>query len=184
MKVDEPFNPSIKSKKAPIGLIFRLACSGDRAAIANLMAERNPNIDYVKLLENTDREIALLDSDDKYNLCVAELKNEVIGFCRFFHSDRVPAHKKLYPSPTGWYGSGIMVAQSFRRQRIGQFLSSSRVQMLKEMGVREVYSIVDTSNLTSMKMHQHFGYVEVKRGPGFLQFSFEGSEGCLFKLTI
>ena len=142
------------------------------------------NMDYSNILENTTREISRSESDDKYKLCAAELNNAVIGFCRFFHTNGLPEHKKIYQSPIGWYGRGIMVAQPYRRQRIAQFLFNHRVQMLREMGVKEFYSIVDKNNLTSMKMHQKFGYVEVERGPGFLQFSFEGSEGCLFKLII
>jgi hypothetical protein len=64
MKIDEPFNPYIKSKNSPDGLIFRLANYGDRISITNLIAERNPNLNYEKLLENTDREIFRLVSED------------------------------------------------------------------------------------------------------------------------
>lgn len=184
MKIDEPFNPFIKSKNAPEGLVFKIANYNDRIGITNLMAERNPRINFENLLENTDKELSRFVSDDKYKLYVVELQSQIVGLCRFFHSDGLPANKKMHDAPSGWYGTGILVAKQFRRQRIAQFLTYQRIQILKAMEVKEFYSVVDTKNLTSMKMHQEFGFIEVARGEGFLQFSFKDSIGCLFKLTI
>ncbi len=102
----------------------------------------------------------------------------------FFHSSGMPVQKKIYQSPEGWYGMGIMVSPKFRRQNIARFISLSRIDVLKKMGVKELYSIVDSNNLTSMKMHQEFGFVEVARADGFLHLKFDQGTGVLFKLTI
>lgn len=136
------------------------------------------------LKENTHREIDRVESDEKYKLYVAELNGEVVGFCRFYHSAGLPTAKKVYPSQEGWYGMGIMVSSKFRRQNIAHFLSTQRIEVLKAMGVEELYSIVDLKNLTSMKMHQQFGYREVARASGFLHLSFGDGIGCLFKISI
>lgn len=184
MKKDEPYNQSLKSKEIPKGISFRLANRGDCNAITNLMAERNPNHDLSQLLSNTERELNRLETDSNYKLYVTELQNEVIGFCRFFHSSGLPAQKKIYQSPEGWYGMGIMVSTKFRRQNIARFISLNRIEVLKQMNVKEIYSIVDSNNLTSMKMHQEFGYIEIARADGFLHLKFNEGNGVLFKLTI
>lgn len=184
VKKDEPFNPTSKSTDIPIGLSFRLATRDDCEAITALMVERNPTHDISKILSNTNRELDRLETDTKYKLYVAELQNEVIGFCRFFHSSGMSAQKKTYQSPEGWYGMGIMVNSKFRRQNIARFISLCRIDVLKKMGVKEFYSIVDSNNLTSMRMHQEFGYIEVSRAEGFLHLKFNEGTGVLFKLTI
>jgi ribosomal protein S18 acetylase RimI-like enzyme len=148
------------------------------------MAERNPNQSFADIETSTHREIDRIESGVSYKLYVAELGKEVVGFCRFYHSEGLPASKKIYPSPEGWYGMGICVSSNFRRQNIASFLSSKRAEVLRGLGVKEFYSIVDTSNLTSMKMHQNFGYAEVARALGFLHISFNGGMGCLFKLNL
>jgi RimJ/RimL family protein N-acetyltransferase len=184
MKKDEPFNPSSKSSKIPFGLTFRLALRTDCAAITDLMVERNPSIDISKLLSNTNQEIDRLESDINYKLYVAELDDEVVGFCRFFHSSGMPPHKKIFPSPEGWYGMGILVNSKFRRQNIARYISLSRIEILKNMEVKELYSIVDSNNLSSMKMHREFGYKEISRADGFLHLKFIEGAGVLFKINI
>ncbi len=184
MKRDEPFNPLSKSADTPLGLKFRLAERKDCSAVSKLMSERNPTIEASQILSNINRELDRVETDSNYKLYVAELKNEVIGFCRFYHSSGMPAQKKIYPSPEGWYGMGIMVDSKFRRQNIAHFISLSRIEVLKKMDVREFYSIVDSNNLTSMRMHQEFGYIEISRAEGFLHLKFNEATGVLFKLII
>lgn len=77
-----------------------------------------------------------------------------------------------------------MVSTKFRRQNIARFISLNRIEVLKQMNVKEIYSIVDSNNLTSMKMHQEFGYIEIARADGFLHLKFNEGNGVLFKLTI
>jgi L-amino acid N-acyltransferase YncA len=184
MKRDEPFNPHYKSSEIPNGLIFRSAERKDLSAVCNLMAERNPTLEFSQVYATTNREFERLETDPSYKIYVADLTNEVVGFCRFFHTAGMPENKKIYPSPEGWYGMGIIVAPLFRRKNIARFIASGRVEVLKKLGVQEFYSIVDRANLTSMKMHQELGFVEVSRETGFLNLKFHEGMGCLFKLTI
>jgi len=184
MKRDEPYEPSTKSKSPPTGLSFRLVERRDRQAVAVLMAERNPHRAFADVLSGTDRELALVESDSNYRVYVTELNNEVVGFCRFYHSSGLPKEKCIHPAPSGWYAMGIMVNPKFRRQGIAEFLSAKRIAVLREMRVKEVYSLVDEKNLTSQRMHQKFGFQEVAQGAGFLHITFEAGTGRLFRLTI
>jgi ribosomal protein S18 acetylase RimI-like enzyme len=184
MKRDEPYAPSIKSSNPPLGLLFRLATAKDRDAIAALMAERNPDRDLSEVTKGTDKELLRVASEPNYRLYVADLDGEVLGFCRFYHSSGLPREKKIYPSPEGWYAMGIMVHPKYRRQGIARFLSLNRIKALKEMGVKEIYSVVDAKNMTSMRMHREFRFNEISTAPGFLHIRFEAGSGSLFQMLI
>ena len=184
MKRDEPFDPSIKSKKFPEGLIFRIANRQDCDSINILTYERNPFQSMKEIEDGTTREIERMESGASYKLYVAELNKEIIGFCRFANSDGLPASKKIYSGPEGWYGLGILVSPKYRRQNIAKFLTLKRNEVLKNLGVKEFYSVVDAKNLTSLKMHKEFGYIEIARAPGFLHIGFNDGVGCLLKLEF
>lgn len=184
MKIDEPFNSSIKSATLPTGILFRMANRQDSDSINTMTAERNPSQNFADIVIGTERELDRMEKMDHYKLYVAELDDKVIGFCRFAHSHGLPANKKVFPAPEGWYGLGILVSPHFRRRKVAEFLSTQRVAVLKELGATELYSVVDSTNLTSMKMHQKFGFIEISRAHGFLHIGFNGGIGCLFKLSI
>lgn len=135
-------------------------------------------------MEVTDREIVLNSTDPKYRLYVAGVDRKVVGLCRFFHSERLPKEKIIYPPPHGWYGSGILVDPIYRRQGIARFLFQNRLRLLSGLGVKIFYSVVDSENLASIKMHQDFGYEEVERGAGFLHITLESGSGILYKKNI
>ncbi|RYZ75890.1 MAG: GNAT family N-acetyltransferase [Proteobacteria bacterium] len=183
MKKDEPFNPEQKSSGPPAGLLFRLATKLDRDAIAGLMAERNPDQDYSEVVHRTDRELETLESDPKYRLFVADLNEEVLGFCRFYDSGGLPESRKVFPGPEGWYAMGTLIRVDWRRRGIARFLSVNRLRELRKLGATEVYSIVDSENLTSMRMHSAFGYEQVAQANGFLHLTFKNG-GVLFRLNL
>jgi len=184
MKQDSPFDPTTKSKAPPSNLKFRIVDRNDRDAITALMAIRNPQVDLTHISEKMDKELDLVETDPTYRLYVAELDGKVVGFCRYYHSSRLPDSKKVYPASEGWYGMGIMVDPTIRRQGIARFITLNRLKVLKESGVTEFYSIVDANNFTSLKMHRKFGFEEVGRAEGFLHIKLESSDGFLFKKLI
>lgn len=184
MKKDEPFNPSIKSSTTPDNLVFRLVTRDDREAISALMADRNPNLELSEIDSKTDREIVLVETSLTYRLYVAELNKKVVGFCRYYHTSALPDSKKVYPAPEGWYGMGIIVDPKLRRHGIARFLSSNRLNILKDQGASELYSIVDAKNLTSLRMHLEFGFEEVASAEGFLHVKLESGHGHLFRVLV
>jgi RimJ/RimL family protein N-acetyltransferase len=184
MKRNEIYDPLKKSATHPTNLQFKLAGVENRVAITALMAERNPTISEAELMRKTDREIELNSIDPQYRLFVAELDGQVLGICRHFHSDRLADKKIIFPAPSGWYGMGILVSPAFRRQSIARFLCQNRFACLAKQGVKLFYSIVDSENLASIKMHEEFGYIEIQRAQGFLHVKLEGGEGILYQKTI
>lgn len=183
MKKNESFNSLIKSSTPPEDLRFRLVTRGDREAVSKLMSERNPNQDKIEILQKTEKEISLTKSDPEYRLFVADLNGQVLGLCRYFHSKGLPKEKLLYPAPEGWYCMGILVDPQFRRQGIARFLFQNRLISLKENGAKIIYSVVDVDNLTSIKMHQDFGFEELERAQGFLNIKFDSS-GVLYRMCV
>ncbi len=184
MQENEPFNPAIKSATALADLLFRLAEAGDREFVTKLMSERNPDKSQVELMKTTDREIVLNSTDPKYRLFVAELNGSVVGLCRYFHSERLPAEKLLFPAPHGWYCMGLLVDNKFRRQGIARFLFQGRLESLRSQGALVIYSMADSENLASQKMHKAFGFEEIERATGFLQINFDSGSGHLYRMCI
>lgn len=184
MKVDEPFNSVIKSTSVPSGICFKLADETHFDSICCLMSERNPLVKIEDIQKKTKREIFLNLNDPEYRLFVAILDDEVVGFCRFFHSRGLAKEKIKFDSPEGWYGMGILVSPRHRRKSIARFLFQERIKILESLNASALYSIVDVNNKTSIKMHEEFGFREVSRARGFLHLEFPNSSGILFKLDI
>lgn len=145
-----------------------------------MMLERNPTASREDIIKKTNREIELNKSDPFYWLYIAKVDSEVVGFCRFFHSQGMPQEKKRYPAPEGWYGMGILVKKEWRRKNIARFLSKERIKRLKELKADTLYSVVDVNNLTSRKMHAQFGFIKMKEAKGFLHLEFE-TNGILYR---
>ncbi|MEK7356775.1 MAG: hypothetical protein AAB250_10015, partial [Bdellovibrionota bacterium] len=78
MKRDEPFDPDRTSSQLPEGLSYRIAIDGDRNALVELSAERNPTTTLEDVIKKTERELRTVVSDPKYKLFVADLKGEVV----------------------------------------------------------------------------------------------------------
>ncbi|MFA6238600.1 MAG: GNAT family N-acetyltransferase [Bacteriovorax sp.] len=184
MKIDEPFNPEIKSKKIPTNIEFKLANDTHIDEIAALMHERNPN-DSVKIIKaKTLNEIKLNKDDPTYWLYVAIINNKVVGLCRFYHSDGLPINKKKFSAPEGWYGMGILISSKWRRNSIAKYLTIERVKLLKNLKAHCLYSIVDSNNKTSVKMHENFGFKKIDQAHGFLHLDFKDQIAFLFELKI
>lgn len=79
---------------------------------------------------------------------------------------------------------GTLVSQKYRRKSIAKFLFQERLKVLKNLKATTLFSIVDTNNNTSIKMHQEFGFEESSRARGFLHLDFPEDGAILFKLKL
>lgn len=184
MKIDEPYNPEVKSKQTPANIEFKLAADIHLDGIVAIMCERNPN-DLVEMTKaKTVKEIKLNDDDPTYWLYVAIINTEVVGLCRFYHSEGLPVNKKKFSAPEGWYGMGILVSSKWRRNNVAKYLTLERVKLLKNLKVNCLYSIVDSNNKTSIKMHEEFGFIKIDQAHGFLHLDFKDQIAFLLELKI
>lgn len=181
MKIDEPFNPESAGQDLPEDILCRPALLSDRDSIARLMALRNPETPFDETLKQTEKELTITQTDSSYRILVAEVDGQVLGFCRFYNSKGLPPQKKIHVAPEGWYAMGTLIDPMMRRRGIARFLSEERFNVLRTMGVTEVYSMVDGTNQTSLQMHREFGYEQMATAPGFLHITFECGEGHLFR---
>lgn len=184
MKIDEPFNQEAVGQDLPDNILCRLAQVSDLDVIARLMAQRNPTTPFEQTLKQTEKELTIAQTDHSYQLLVAEVNNQVVGFCRFYDSKGLPAQKRLYAAPEGWYAMGTLIDPIMRRRGIARFLTENRFTILREIGVSEIYSMVDGTNQTSLQMHRDFGYEQIASAPGFLHIKFECGEGHLFRYRL
>ena len=158
MKVNEPYTPSVTSNKIPENILFKLASDEHVDQIVRLMHERNPDDSIESLKAKTLKEITFNRNDPSYWLYLALINEEVVGLCRFYHSQGLAISKKKFIAPEGWYGMGILVSSKWRRNSIAKFLTLERVKILRDLKAECLYSIVDSNNKTSVKMHTEFGF--------------------------
>ena len=111
---------------------------------------------------------------------MAKLDDEVIGFCRFFHSNQIPKEKINFEYIDGYFCMGMIISESYRRRGVARYLSRIRQNHLYDLGVQNIYSLVAMDNPTSIKMHQDFGFSKIKEGSGFLNIKFDCGSGILF----
>lgn len=184
MQINEPFTPTFKGTNISSELYLIKADVKYLEGYVNLTLTRNPEMDREELLIKSRKEIEIYNTGVDYGLYFALKDDQIVGICRFFTSQATPKEKVKYKHPSGMYCMGIIVHPDFRRKGIAAFLSNKRIDILKKLGLKEAFSIVATDNLTSIKMHEKFGFKEVERGPGFFTVHFDCGEGILFKKCL
>lgn len=184
MNINEPYQPHLKSIDISMNLTFALARISDLEKMVDIMLERTPSVKREKLVARTKREIEHFSDGRDYGLFTAKLKNEVIGFCRYYHSSSIPAEKVIFSSPVGFYAMGINILTKFRRKGVAKFLAYNREEWLKKRGAEYFYSCVALDNLSSQRMHESFGFKQIGIVPGALTVKFDAGEGILYKKSI
>jgi len=115
-------------------------------------------------------------------LFVAEADGAVRAFARvelIGTDDGTPATS----APDGWYLSGIVVEERWRRRGIGTALTRARLDWLAGRATR-VHYIANAANAASIRMHEQFGFREIARGITAPGVTFENGEGVLFALDL
>lgn len=184
LRIDEPFRPDIQSINISEQLSFRFANDSDRDAIIDLTVQRHPDRPMTDIIAKTEKELLTLKTDSNYLLYIAELESKAIAYTRFFDSEGLPREKKIYPAPEGWYAMGILVDGKFRRHGVAKFLAHNREAVLRQRGATEIYSLVDNVNLTSLRMHETFGFKKIAEAEGFLHIKFDSGGGAIFRKKL
>lgn len=84
------------------------------------------------------------------------------------------------PAPGGWYLTGVVVVESWRRQGVARRLTRLLLNGLLAGG-KPVWSFTDSENTASLALHTSLGLSEVLRAPRLLGEEFRSGTGVLFR---
>jgi ribosomal protein S18 acetylase RimI-like enzyme len=124
-------------ERAPLDLVYCDPSAADVDGIARLIAERE-GVTHEQAMERATRWFVLpLESN---RTIVARSESTVLGYGRvgMVHLDDVPR---------GWYLSGVIVDENFRRRGNGLELTRRRLASITSAGAREAYYFVNSRNL-------------------------------------
>ena len=115
-------------------------------------------------------------------LLAAELGGRVVGYGKA-SVFAPPADAPANCAPAGWYLTGVIVADEFRRRGIGLELTRVRLVRVAARADRAHY-FASAMNRASIDLHARLGFVEVTRDFWFPATSFTGGVGILFRAAL
>ncbi len=101
-------------------------------------------------------------------------------------SREADAVRDLLPSsvPQGWYLTGVVVAEQFRRRGIGLRLTRERLRWISQRAP-EAYYFANSLNVASIELHRPIGFEELQRDFHFPNTHFSGGVvGVLFRICL
>lgn len=159
-------------------LCLRQAHAGDLKALAKLYAEyEGVEAQLARMRLDLVLQRARLTGRDL--IVVALSQGQLVGYakCSLLNRDRLLCHT---PAPEGWYLTGVLVSPEARRCGVGSALVAHRLAWLSRMTDR-VYYVASEDNLTSIALHQTFGFRERTRPFAMPGARFEADDGILFE---
>jgi ribosomal protein S18 acetylase RimI-like enzyme len=162
------------------GLRIRGAEPSDLAALARIAAEREGTTQSVQL--KLFEKHLLNQETGKSMVLVADICGDVGGFGKCGYC-KPPEDAPPNAAPEGWYLTGVIVAPKFRRRRIGNQLTKTRLQWLARR-TSKAYYFASAQNRVTIELHRQFGFVEVTRDFYFPNVTFSGGVGILFRVEL
>jgi ribosomal protein S18 acetylase RimI-like enzyme len=164
----------------PDGLMIRAAETRDLYALAQIAAEREgtPQAIQLKLFEKH----LLYQETGQSMILVADVSGVVVGFGKCAYC-KPPEDAPPNAAPDGWYLTGVIVAPKLRRRRIGYQLTHARLQWLARRTSKAWY-FASAQNRVTIELHRQLGFVEVTRDFSFLNVTFSGGVGILFRVEL
>jgi len=92
--------------------------------------------------------------DQGYPVFVAQEKGRILGFSSFGPFRAWPAYKYSVED-------SVYVGGGYRGKGIGKMLVSPLIESARTMNMHTIVAGIDATNEPSIKLHQHFGFVEV-----------------------
>ena len=112
----------------------------------------------------------------------ASAVSRLVGLRRSPASWNLPIDGYGWPSPIGYYLSGVVVDPGHRGHGIGGHLIRARMDFAWSAGAPALYYFANSRNGTSIALHAKFGFREIKRPFQFPGVAFEDGFGILFRL--
>jgi ribosomal protein S18 acetylase RimI-like enzyme len=169
---DQPREP------IPEELLHRPGSPKDLEALSRLISQRE-SIDLSIAADRVGCWFKL--SPDTNLLLVAENAERAIGYGRagFFAASEQDGHE---PAPAGWYLSGLIVDEKFRRRGIGELLTRERLAWIFQRA-GEAYYFTNSLNTASIDLHRRLGFEEIQRNVSFPGAHFSGGGiGVLYRM--
>jgi ribosomal protein S18 acetylase RimI-like enzyme len=114
---------------------------------------------------------------------VASTAGEVCGYAKaaYVRPSQDPRARHV---PDGWYLTGIVVSEAYRRAGMGRRLTEARIAEIRARGGTEVYYFANARNLASVALHAALGFAAVTRDFVFPGTTFDGGVGILFRRNV
>jgi len=154
------------AKRTPTrGVVIRVALPEDVVAISKLwfkFMEYNAAFDNSfevkpKSSARFAREIQQRLIDPNYRIAVAEMDDELVGYC-FSYVSKKPYFFKL--GKFGFIGD-LYVLDLHRRRGIGRILVDDAHGFFRRRGVNQVELLVATKNVETIKFWERLGYIRL-----------------------
>lgn len=155
-------------------VVVRAATPDDAVVIAALDGERN-GVDPATIVDKVRAHLAAARDP----VLVAEVDGDAVGFGRLGWVEPGPAHRN---APRGWYLVGVIVRPDQRRRGVGHALVRARLALAAALGAAEVFSATSAQNLTSLALHERFGFTELTRDFELPGVAFPG--GVLLRVAL
>jgi RimJ/RimL family protein N-acetyltransferase len=108
---------------------------------------------------------------------LAMVGGKVVGYGRISRFEPPPDAPPDI-APAGYYLSGLLIAESHRRRRLGRALTQARLAWIFQRA-SEAYYFTNARNEASIALHAQLGFVELTRDFTFPGVTFEGDSGLL-----
>jgi len=177
----EPYRPELQEHPPIVeGLAIRAATTADVAELAAIEAAREGGepAEYAAKLEKLLAGSAV----GKARVLAAQHGPRLVGIAKITRFTP-PPDPSPNMAPAGWYLSGVIVAEDYRRRGIGRRLTQARLNWIAERD-RAAYYFSNARNRASIDLHRAFGFVELTRDFTFPGAWFEGGAGILFKAEL
>jgi ribosomal protein S18 acetylase RimI-like enzyme len=117
---------------------------------------------------------------EKNLLLVADHSGDLVGYGRAALVAK-PQQAGFEHVPAGWYLTGVIVDERFRRRGIGELLTRERLTWILRRS-DEAYFFANSLNIASIELHRRLGFEEVVRDFSFPGVTFVGKGvGILYR---
>ena len=168
-----PYDPEARGSGAPIRAVIRPATRDDLDGLATiqLAVVTRTRDDWATVVDKSLGEDRLL--------LVAEADGQIAAFAQSHFLEEHPTDR----GSAGFYLTGVTVVPAYRRSGLGREMTVARLDWIHDRA-DEAWYFASVDNNASIRLHQEFGFAEVRRAPVLHGVTFDSGEGALFRSDL